>query len=173
MPLKKKYDHAGQSRAIISTPLGFLEIVAGAGALQELHFVQKKSGVGSLTASSALVFDCCRQLEEYFSGKRRRFDLALSLGGTEFERDVWRHLLRIPYGRTASYGEIAAAIGRPKAVRAVGAANGKNPVAIIVPCHRVVGHDGRLTGYGGGLWRKKWLLDHERRHISKSHFPPF
>lgn len=83
------------------------------------------------------------------------------LGGTEFQRRVWRELTTIPFGRTASYQDVARAIGRPQAVRAVGAANGRNPISIIVPCHRVVGSDGRLTGYGGGLWRKEWLLKHE------------
>jgi methylated-DNA-[protein]-cysteine S-methyltransferase len=147
---------------VITSPLGPLEIVAAAGALQKLHFVERGIRFGRQTASSPFMLECRRQIDEYFAGKRHRFDLALSLQGTEFERDVWQRLLRIPYGRTASYKEIAAAIGRPKAVRAVGAANGKNPVAIIVPCHRVIGYNGSLTGYGGGLWRKKWLLDHEK-----------
>ena len=87
--------------------------------------------------------------------------------GTDFQNTVWRQLLNVPYGKTVSYGEIAAAIGKPAACRAVGAANGKNPISIIVPCHRVIGSDGTLTGYGGGLWRKEWLLKHEgdcRRH---------
>jgi methylated-DNA-[protein]-cysteine S-methyltransferase len=98
------------------------------------------------------------QLDEYFAGERRDFDLELDLRGTEFQRAVWDELLRIPYGETMSYGELARRLGRPERVRAVGAANGRNPVAIVVPCHRVIGADGSLTGYGGGLDRKRALL---------------
>ena len=104
-----------------------------------------------------------RQLDAYFAGELRCFDLPLDLEGTPFQRQVWQQLLSVGYGQTASYQEIAVAIDNPKAVRAVGAANGRNPVAIIVPCHRIIGSGGRakLTGYGGGLWRKEWLLRHE------------
>jgi methylated-DNA-[protein]-cysteine S-methyltransferase len=102
-----------------------------------------------------------RQLEEYFTGERRDFEIPLELAGNEFERTVWEALLTIPYGETASYGEIARQIGHPSAARAVGLANGRNPVALVVPCHRVIGADGSLTGYGGGLERKRFLLDLE------------
>jgi methylated-DNA-[protein]-cysteine S-methyltransferase len=102
-----------------------------------------------------------RQLEEYFGGDRRVFDLPLDLVGSEFQVAVWRSLADIPYGTTATYGEQAARLGRPSAVRAVGAANGRNPVSIVLPCHRVVGADGSLTGFAGGLAAKRWLLDHE------------
>lgn len=101
------------------------------------------------------------QFEQYFRGERREFDLPLTLDGNRFELSVWAALRTIPYGKTASYGEIARALGHPDAPRAVGAANGRNPVAIIVPCHRVIGADGSLTGYGGGLERKRFLLDLE------------
>ena len=101
------------------------------------------------------------QLEEYFSGSRHDFELSLDLQGTEFQVAAWNALAEIPYGRTASYGQQAASIGRPKAVRAIGGANGRNPVAIVLPCHRIVGADGSLTGFGGGIAVKKWLLDHE------------
>jgi methylated-DNA-[protein]-cysteine S-methyltransferase len=101
------------------------------------------------------------QLEQYFAGERAEFELALDLRGSAFQRSVWDALLTIPYGETRSYGEIARQIGRPDRARAVGAANGSNPVSIVVPCHRVIGSDGSLTGYGGGLHRKRWLLDHE------------
>jgi methylated-DNA-[protein]-cysteine S-methyltransferase len=101
------------------------------------------------------------QLEEYFAGTRREFDVELSLHGNPFELRVWQELCRIPYGETASYGEIAAAVGAPSAARAVGLANARNPVALIVPCHRVIGANGALTGYGGGLERKRFLLDLE------------
>lgn len=102
------------------------------------------------------------QLAQYFAGERREFDLALDLSaGSGFQRAVWEALLTIPYGETRSYGQIARQVGRPDRARAVGAANGSNPIAIVVPCHRVIGSDGSLTGYGGGLARKRWLLDHE------------
>ena len=108
------------------------------------------------------VNDAVTQLDEYFAGSRRDFELPLDLQGTEFQVAAWNALVEIPYGRTASYGQQAASIGRPKAVRAIGGANGRNPVAIVLPCHRIVGADGSLTGFGGGIEVKKWLLDHEQ-----------
>jgi methylated-DNA-[protein]-cysteine S-methyltransferase len=105
--------------------------------------------------------EAVRQLEEYFAGNRRNFNLPLCLNGTLFQQRVWRALTEIPYGETWSYGELAKRIGNPNASRAVGLANGRNPIAILVPCHRVIGADGSLTGYGGGLQRKQWLLAHE------------
>jgi methylated-DNA-[protein]-cysteine S-methyltransferase len=102
------------------------------------------------------------QVAEYFDGTRQRFDVAFAPHGTEFQQSVWRGLLDIPYGVTASYGEVADAVGRPRASRAVGTANNRNPIALLIPCHRVIGADGSLTGYGGGLDMKTWLLDHER-----------
>jgi len=107
--------------------------------------------------------ETARQLEEYFKGARREFDLPLRFEGTDFQRRAWRNLLEIPYGKTRSYGEQAQRIGNPKASRAVGLANGRNPIPIVVPCHRVIGADGSLTGFGGGLARKRWLLAHEKR----------
>ena len=101
------------------------------------------------------------QLNEYFAGARREFDLPLAPKGTPFQKAVWAEMCRIPYGETRTYGQLAQAIGSPKAVRAVGLANGANPVGVVVPCHRVIGSDGSLTGYGGGLERKRWLLTHE------------
>jgi methylated-DNA-[protein]-cysteine S-methyltransferase len=106
--------------------------------------------------------DAVAQLGEYFAGERLSFDLALAPVGTPFQQKVWAALREIPYGRTASYGELAAEIGQPTASRAVGLANGRNPIAVVVPCHRVIGRDGTLTGFGGGLDRKRWLLEHER-----------
>ncbi|MEO6702790.1 MAG: methylated-DNA--[protein]-cysteine S-methyltransferase [Jatrophihabitantaceae bacterium] len=103
------------------------------------------------------------QLAEYFAGDRVSFELALAPAGTEFQQRVWQRLLAIPAGSTRSYGQLAVEIGNPKAVRAVGLANGRNPISIIVPCHRVVGSTGALTGYAGGLAAKQWLLEHERR----------
>jgi methylated-DNA-[protein]-cysteine S-methyltransferase len=103
------------------------------------------------------------QLDQYFAGQRRDFDLPLCPAGTAFQRAVWGELMRIPFAATTSYGDVASRVGRPRAVRAVGAANGRNPIALIVPCHRVIGSDGTLTGYGGGLPIKRWLLAHEQR----------
>ncbi|MGA2842418.1 MAG: methylated-DNA--[protein]-cysteine S-methyltransferase [Steroidobacteraceae bacterium] len=105
-----------------------------------------------------------RQLGEYFAGRRREFDLPWRLHGTEFQQRVWNALMEIPYGATWSYGELAKRLGNPNASRAVGLANGRNPISILVPCHRVIGADGSLTGYGGGLERKRWLLAHEGLH---------
>lgn len=105
------------------------------------------------------------QLAEYFAGDRRDFDLPLAPRGTAFQLEVWHELARIPFGTTCSYGDLARAVGRPSASRAVGAANGKNPISIVLPCHRVIGSTGELTGYGGGLPMKRWLLDHERASI--------
>lgn len=106
-----------------------------------------------------------RQLEEYFAGERREFDVPVKLGGTEFQGRVWEELTRIPFGKTISYVELARRVGQPTASRAVGSANGRNPVSIIVPCHRVVGADGKLTGYGGGVERKEWLIGMESRVV--------
>lgn len=108
------------------------------------------------------VNDAITQLQDYFAGSRHDFELPLDLHGTEFQVAAWRALADIPYGHTASYGQQAASIGRPTAVRAIGGANGRNPVAIVLPCHRIVGADGSLTGFGGGIAVKKWLLDHEQ-----------
>ena len=105
-----------------------------------------------------------RQLTEYFGGTRRTFDLPLRMQGTDFQKRVWQELTEIPYGQTWSYGELAKRIDNPSASRAVGLANGRNPISILVPCHRVIGADGSLTGYGGGLERKRWLLAHEGLH---------
>ncbi|MBM3296943.1 MAG: methylated-DNA--[protein]-cysteine S-methyltransferase, partial [Candidatus Aminicenantes bacterium] len=130
-----------------------------------VHLASRRPDNVRTDSSDPLTRECARQLLEYFDGKRRHFDIPLELKGTDFEVAVWKRLLRVPFGQTASYKEIAAAIKRPAAFRAVGAANGRNPIAVIVPCHRIIGHDGRLVGYGGGLWRKRWLLEHESRNL--------
>jgi len=161
---KKKRRAEEQSRLAISCPLGYADISATERAVTRVHLTGRKPKGGREFRSHPLLRECARQLREYFSGKRRVFDLPLEMDGTDFERKVWKRLLSVPYGRTASYKDIARGIGRPGAFRAVGAANAKNPLAVVVPCHRIIGRDGRLVGYGGGLWRKKWLLDHERRH---------
>lgn len=158
--------------ARLETPIGPLEVVSDDGAILAVAFAEgnglrRRRGAGREAGSEVrppVLEACLRQLEAYFRGERRAFDLPLQLEGTPFQRRVWQALLRVPYGRTTTYGELAAALGNPRAGRAVGGANHRNPISIVVPCHRVVGGDGGLVGYGGGLWRKEWLLRHERRH---------
>lgn len=143
------------------SPIGPL-LLAGDGAglhLLHMHIDGRSWGLGSdWRPASGELDEVCRQLDEYFAGRRRRFELRLAPQGTAFQQAVWRALLEIPYGQTSSYGQLARCIARPKAVRAVGAANGANPIAVIIPCHRVIGSDGSLTGFGGGLARKELLL---------------
>jgi methylated-DNA-[protein]-cysteine S-methyltransferase len=127
------------------------------GAVVSVVFVD--DGVESIIEDPAA--NATRQLEQYFEGTRTSFELELAPDGTEFERQVWNELMTIPFGSTDTYGEIASRLGDAGGSRAVGVANARNPIAIIVPCHRVIGSDGDLTGYAGGLWRKKWLLAHE------------
>lgn len=117
--------------------------------------------VDTLIEHPSCLRDCVKQLDEYFNKKRKIFDLPFDLSGTEFQLKVWNELLKIPYGAVCSYIDIAKRIGNKPAVRAVGSANGKNPISIIIPCHRVIGNDGSLVGYGGGIWRKKYLLELE------------
>jgi methylated-DNA-[protein]-cysteine S-methyltransferase len=124
----------------------------------------RDSGNWMEDASADPLPQAVRQLREYFAGTRREFDLPLRLEGTSFQQRVWRSLREIRYGETWSYGQLAKRIGNPNASRAVGLANGRNPISILVPCHRVIGADGSLTGYGGGLERKRWLLAHEGLH---------
>lgn len=142
----------------LKTPIGLLKIDATDDGVCAVDFVEKKC---EPAAGNALTQRCIEQLQEYFTGSRREFDLPLRAKGTAFQQQVWRQLRRVAFGVTASYGDVANAIGNPQAVRAVGAANGRNPIAIIVPCHRIIGSNGDLTGYAGGLPRKEWLLKHE------------
>ena len=144
--------------AYCSSPIGLIQVTGTDTAITAVRFVEHRS---ESAPAHPYVEEAAQQLAAYFAGTRQTFDLELQLAGTDFQNQVWRALCTIPYGETVSYQDIANAIGAPEAVRAVGAANGRNPIAIIVPCHRVIGSDGRLTGYGGGLWRKKWLLRHE------------
>jgi methylated-DNA-[protein]-cysteine S-methyltransferase len=145
------------------SPLGPLTLRGGASGLAALEFPGRGEPRAEGDHDPACFADATRQLDEYFAGRRRRFELPLDLPGTPFQRAVWDRLLQIPYGTTISYAALAASIGRPDRVRAVGGAVGRTPVPIVVPCHRVVGSDGALTGYGGGLQRKAALLDLERR----------
>ena len=148
----------------IESPVGRLLLRARADALTGLFF-QASRAVTDLPSRTAVQFDVLdsaeAQLDEYFRGRRRSFDLPLAPEGTAFQQSVWSLLQEIPYGRTLSYGKLASALGDPNKSRAVGLANGSNPIGIIIPCHRVVGADGSLTGFGGGITVKRWLLLHE------------
>lgn len=146
------------------SPLGPIEIVGAQDNILSLGFVEKM-----LQGDAELPFclkACLKQIDEYFKGKRKEFLLNLEPLGTDFQKRVWQQLRKISFAKTVSYGDIANAIDNPNASRAVGNANRINPICIIIPCHRVIGSDGSLTGYGGGLWRKEWLLKHE------SGYPP-
>jgi len=144
--------------AYFSSPLGLLEVVCTEIGISRIKFVEERTSEESGDPPQALL-DCISQLREYFDGERRKFSLPLDLRtGTEFYREVWKLVAAIPYGRTRSYSKIAETLGRPQASRAVGMANGRNPLPIIVPCHRVIGKDGSLTGYGYGLDVKEALL---------------
>jgi methylated-DNA-[protein]-cysteine S-methyltransferase len=152
---------------MLDSPVGELTLVARDGLLAGVYMTQQRHLPARETfgeRDERPFVAVITQLEEYFAGSRTEFDLPLALRGTPFQETVWRALTTIPYGETTSYGELAEQIGRPSASRAVGLANGKNPVSIIVPCHRVVGSSGSLTGYGGGLERKRQLLDFESGH---------
>ena len=139
-----------------------LRLVAGAGGLRAIRFdVAAKATDGARNDHNPLLEEAARQLRAYFEGTAREFYLPLDMVGTAFQKRVWRELMAIPYGETRGYGQMAAAIGSPKAVRAVGAANGANPIPIVVPCHRVIGAGGKLVGYGGGLALKRRLLELE------------
>ncbi len=144
--------------AYYASPIGLIEIGATADALTALYFVEETR---QPIESTTFLQKAQQQLTEYFAHSRQHFDLPLLFQGTEFQQRVWQQLLTVPYSKTVSYQTIANALGNPKAVRAVGAANGQNPISIIAPCHRIIGSNGRLIGYGGGLWRKEWLLKHE------------
>jgi methylated-DNA-[protein]-cysteine S-methyltransferase len=145
------------------TPIGIAKITGDENGIQSVSVLDDDIVAAELLNQSVpyCLQDCVLQLEEYFKGKRASFGLTVNPKGTDFQKKVWKSLLRIPYGKTRSYLEQSKALGDIKAIRAVAAANGKNPLWIIVPCHRVIGSDGSLTGYAGGIWRKKWLLAHE------------
>lgn len=151
----------------IWSPVGELTLVADADGLAAILWENDRPGrvrLGPLTEAPdyPLLVETERQLGEYFVGDRRRFDVPLSFAGTAFQKSVWAALLAIPFGETRSYGEVAAQIGKPGASRAVGAANGRNPISIIAPCHRVIGSSGKLTGFAGGMEAKQYLLELER-----------
>ena len=148
---------------IIASPVGELVILASEVGVTGLYFGHRieRAGLPTDDPSKVSLNAAQKQLGEYFSGKRRSFDLPLDPHGTDFQQSVWAQLRQIPFGETASYGDLAGRLGKPGAMRAVGLANGANPISIIVPCHRVIGADGSLTGFGGGLDIKRRLLEHE------------
>jgi len=157
----------------LDTPIGPLLLAADEHGLRHVDFPCQDRGArirADWRRSRRRLGAAIEQLEAYFAGELHRFDLALAARGTDFRKAVWHELERIPYGETISYGELARRIGDPSACRAVGAANGANPLPIIVPCHRVIGSNGKLTGFGGGLPTKQWLLAHERRHAPQPAF---
>lgn len=155
-------------KAIINTPLGITEIQGDENGISKIYIRNENVEITSKIPSK--LKEAVIQLQEYFEGKRTHFTFLLHPSGTEFQKKVWQELLNIPFGKTCSYLELSKKMGDVKAIRAVAAANGKNPLWIVVPCHRVIGADGSLTGYAGGLWRKKWLLEHENPSAQKTLF---
>lgn len=149
-------------RSLLESPIGWLTIEANDSAITRIGFLDAEPV--PVPNESELTRSAKSQLEQYFTGQRHQFDLPLAPPGTDFQQRCWQALQDIPYGETRSYAEQAIAISRPDAVRAVGSANGKNPLSIVIPCHRVIGKSGHLTGYAGGLTRKAWLLELESRH---------
>jgi methylated-DNA-[protein]-cysteine S-methyltransferase len=156
----------------MASPVGELRIVATDDAVVAVLWPDEREGrvrfddEPEVTHDHQVIDETIAQLSQYFAGKRQTFDVPLDLRGTEFQQEVWRSLADIPFGETSTYGKQAANIGRPRAIRAVGSANGRNPLSIVLPCHRIVGADGKLTGFAGGLDTKRWLLDHEANHAS-------
>lgn len=142
-----------------NSPIGIIEIKGTEEVILSIMYVDEVKP----NEENELLIKCYNELKEYFKGKRKIFTVKVSLNGTEFQNKIWDELTKIPFGKTVTYKNMAESIGNSKAVRAVGNANGKNVLNIIVPCHRVIGSNGSLTGYGGGLWRKKWLLTHEEK----------
>lgn len=149
------------------SPLGLIEVQSTEGGLRSSNFVEQRQFEETENEHNILTI---KQLDEYFNRKRTTFEITFDLEGTDFQKRVWHELLKIPFGKTKSYMDIAKALGDVKTIRAVGLANGSNKIGIIIPCHRVIGSDGSLTGYAGGLHRKKWLLDFEIPPIQTSLF---
>ncbi|MGQ0678914.1 MAG: methylated-DNA--[protein]-cysteine S-methyltransferase [Actinomycetota bacterium] len=150
----------------LDTPLGKMIIIGQRGVVTGLYFVDQKAAPLLVHVQDQGAYQSAKdQLQEWFRGTRRSFDFALELTGSPFQRQVWEALKTVPYGKTVTYGAIARAIGRPTAARACGAAIGRNPLAIVIPCHRVIGSSGALTGYAGGMDRKHWMLQHESASV--------
>lgn len=150
-----------QYQISFESPLGFLILKSNGESVTEISFAESEIH----EQHSCEVLEKCKvQLERFFSGELMNFDLPLDPAGTEFQQKVWTELLKIPYGETITYMDLAVCLGDPKCIRAAGTANGKNPIAIVIPCHRVIGAGNKLTGYAGGIWRKKMLLELEMKH---------
>ncbi|GAA4085305.1 methylated-DNA--[protein]-cysteine S-methyltransferase [Mucilaginibacter panaciglaebae] len=143
------------------TPVGTAMIVEDDGFISRIHILDEHHEVSE--PSSSLLLGAARQFDEYFAGTRRTFDLPIKQPGSDFQQQVWQELRKIEYGKTITYNEQSLRMNSPLAIRAIAAANGKNNLWVVVPCHRVIGSNGSLTGYAGGLWRKKWLLEHEAK----------
>jgi methylated-DNA-[protein]-cysteine S-methyltransferase len=153
---------------IIKSPLGFTKIVGDIDGVNSISILNSEEKVTDIIPD--ILEDCVIQLNEYFEGSRKHFDLKLNPSGTDFQKNIWKLLQSIPYGKTTSYLNLSKQYGDVKSIRAIANANGKNPLWIIVPCHRVIGSDGSLTGYAGGLHRKRWLLEHESPYKQQSLF---
>ncbi|WP_400075914.1 methylated-DNA--[protein]-cysteine S-methyltransferase [Winogradskyella sp. R77965] len=152
----------------IETPLGIAKIVGDINGIASVSILDTEEGLSDIIPESLL--ECVTQLKAYFKNERKAFNLKLNPEGTTFQKNVWNQLVTIPYGKTMSYLELSKQLGDVKAIRAVANANGKNPLWIIIPCHRVIGSDGSLTGYAGGLYRKQWLLNHESEYKQQTLF---
>ncbi len=146
--------------AYFKTPIGTAKIVGNKEGISSVSVMEQDVKTSAVIPES--LQECIKQLEEYFGKKRTDFELKLNPEGSEFQKKVWRELEEIPYAKTISYSEQSKRMGKLKAIRAIASANGRNPIWIVIPCHRVIGSDGSLTGYAGGIWRKKWLLEHEK-----------
>lgn len=153
--------------AFFNSPLGIAKITGDQDGICEISILQQGEASAEIPDVLQNPID---QLQEYFQGRRSSFDFKLNPKGTDFQQKVWKELLNVPFGKTLSYLELSKKLGDVKAIRAVASANGKNPLWIVVPCHRIIGTDGSLTGYAGGLWRKKWLLEHENPTQQQSLF---
>jgi methylated-DNA-[protein]-cysteine S-methyltransferase len=149
------------STAYCQTPVGVARIISEDGFITSISIRDEEIEVEP--TDDPVLLEAIRQLDEYFSGERKVFDLPIKQQGTEFQQSVWQQLSQIPYGKTISYGQQSKLMNNPLGIRAIASANGKNNLWVVVPCHRVIGSDGSLTGYAGGLWRKKWLLAHEAK----------
>lgn len=156
------------NRTGFESPLGYAVIEGDEKGIARVYVSDEKASTSEVIPED--LQEAVHQLKEYFAGERENFDLKINPEGTDFQKKVWQLLLEIPFGKTSSYFDLSKEFGNTKAIRAVAAANGKNPLWIIVPCHRVIGSDGSLTGYAGGLWRKKWLLEHEQPEKQQSLF---
>lgn len=155
------------SKTYYDSPVGILELSATNKGLSGLCFVEEKNEDEIL---NGILENTIQQLDEYFNEGRKEFDIPIDVEGTEFQQRVWGELIKIPFGITKTYLDVAKNLGDRNSLRAVGLANGKNKIAIIIPCHRVIGAKGELTGFAGGIWRKKWLLDHESKYIQGTLF---